>query len=250
MSDPPTETAITVRDSMAGIARVETADDYVRLTTHCMYPSNGFVRVFVRLSGETAIISDDHGALNEAQSAGLKKPYDSQLRHVVRPFGAAIRNGNVFRMCAVSDISPIAIFVANASQALAHWLYTHQRIRPTRDFRALLTDMLERKFESLVHKDVEIDGEHKRHRFANLVALPNGRRLIVDPVAPDAASINARIVAHLDVRNLRNPALEQRIIYDDTEEWEPASLSLLSVGANAVAFSNSAQVFDKIAAYA
>ncbi len=245
------ETAGAIRESMADIARVDVLDDCLRVTTHCLYPSNGLVRVVVRVSGTTATVSDDRAALNEAQSAGLNIAMsDSRLRHVVLPYGATISNGTVFIDTSVSSAGAAIVFVANASRAVAEWLYTHMHIRPSRDFRMLLTDLLERKFESLVHRDVEIAGKYKKHTFANLVALPDGRRLLVDPVVPDASSVNSRVVAHLDVRNLNDETLEQRLIYDEADNWDSSNLSLLSIGANAIPFSRSEETLERIAAHA
>lgn len=250
------QVAVSIGDSMAGITRIDTLEDRLRITTHCLYPSNSLVRVSVRLSGNSAIVSDDRAALNEAQSAGLDiRISDRSIKHLVTPYGATVSNGMVFATVAVEAVTITAIFVANASRALADWLFLHTRIKQPRDFRALLTQSLQRRFDSdtsetIFHRDVEIAGVHTKHKFANLIALPKGRRIIIDPVVPDAASINSRIVAHLDVRNLGDESIIQRLVYDDADEWNNDKLNLLSVGATAVAFSRSGEVWDRLAAHA
>jgi hypothetical protein len=80
--------------------------------------------------------------------------------------------------------------------------------------------------------------------------MANVRRLIVDPAVHDISSINARVVANLDVRAVNDPLLEQRIIYDDEEHWTPADLNLLQVGATVVPFSRSSEVIRRLAASA
>jgi len=55
-------------DSIASIMRTS---DGVRVTTHCMYPSNGLVQVTVRGGAETIVASDEGGAAGEALGAGI-----------------------------------------------------------------------------------------------------------------------------------------------------------------------------------
>jgi hypothetical protein len=246
------EIAGSIQESMTGISRIDMLENRLRVTTHCLYPSNGLVRVSVRVSGTSAIVADDRAALNEAQSAGLElNVSDRSLRHLVAPYGSSIQNGTVFATAPLEAAAITVIFVANASQAVAQWLYTHSRIKPTRDFRALLTELLQRKFDAdipraILHQDVEIAGVHTKHKFANLIALPHGRRIIIDPVVPDAASMNSRIVAHFDVRSLGDQSIVQRLIYDDIDRWDADKLNLLSVGATPVPFSRSAHVLERL----
>jgi hypothetical protein len=237
-----------IEESLAGLTRIETLEDCVRVTTHCVYPSNGLVRVSVKASGSMVIVSDDRSALNEAQSAGLDRGVsDRSLRHLVTPYGADIKDGGVYAVVPIESAAITAIFVANASRAVADWLYAHVRLKPTRDFKALLTDLLQREFKTVIHHDVELPGLSKTHKFANLISIPNGPRVIIDPVLPEPGSYNARIVAHLDVKARGDASLEQRMVYDDSDRWDPETLNLLQVGAIAIPFSRSAEVLARFA---
>jgi len=124
------------------------------------------------------------------------------------------------------------------------------RVKRTRDFKDMLAKFLKRSFDDRVSHNVIIVGHSNKPHFANIVSLPNGMRLIVDPAVHDVSSINARVVANLDVIAVNNPLSEQRIIYDDEEDWTPADLNLLQVGATVVPFSRSSEVFARIAANA
>jgi hypothetical protein len=55
-------------DEMAVVKRVGYG---VRVTTHCMYPSNGLVQVMVRGGVSTVVVSDEGGAMEEALAAGI-----------------------------------------------------------------------------------------------------------------------------------------------------------------------------------
>jgi hypothetical protein len=125
------------------------------------------------------------------------------------------------------------------------------KIKRTRDFRIALADFLKKTFEDRVsHNAIIVGHSNKPHRFANVVSFSNGKRLIVDPVAHEASSINARVVANLDVKANNDPMLEQRIVYDDEEDWTAADLNLLQVGASAIPFSRSEEVIERLAAVA
>ena len=235
-------------DSIASITR--TADG-VRVTTHCMYPSNGLVQVTVRGGGEAVVASDEGGAVGEALGAGIPfKNYNLMLARLIMDQGLSIREGVIFTpRIPIEAVSIAILHVANASQESARWLYEHIKIKRTRDFKAMLAEFLKLTFADRVsHNAIIVGHSNKPHKFANIVSLSNGRRLIVDPAIHEFSSINARVVANLDVRAVNDPLLEQRIIYDDEEDWTPADLNLLQVGATVVPFSRSSEVFARLAA--
>jgi len=220
-------------------------------TTHCMYPSNGLVRVTVRGGIDSIVASDEGGAFGEALSAGIPaRDYDRTLGGMVREQGLILRNGVIYTPTMPAEAAPLAIMlVANASQEVARWLYDHTKIKRTRDFRAMLSEFLMKKFDDRVtHNAVVIGHSNKPHKFANVVSLSDKRRLIIDPVANEASSINARVVANLDVKATENPLIIQRIVYDDEDNWSAADLNLLNVGATAIPFSRATEIIERIAA--
>lgn len=225
----------------------------VRVTTHCMYPSNGLVQVVVRGGREEIFASDDGGAVGEALSAGIPvRKIDRQLRFLIRDQGLKIDNGIISTPMMPIESVPLAVLlVANAAKEAAHWLYDNSKVKRTRDFKFLLAEFLKKTFDDQVSHDAVIVGHsNKAHSFANVILLGNGKRLIVDPVVNDASSINARVVANLDVKAINDPMIEQRIVYDDEEDWAPADLNLLQVGATVIPFTRSAEVIQRIAARA
>lgn len=68
--------------------------DGVSVTTHCMYPSNAFVRVVVRGGIDSFHVSDEGGAVREIEAAGaeIENP-DRLLRHWIRGRGLQLQNG-------------------------------------------------------------------------------------------------------------------------------------------------------------
>jgi hypothetical protein len=231
---------------MTAIKRV---GDGLRVTNHCMYPSNGLVQVTVRGGASTVVASDEGGALGEALAAGIPvKDYNRQLAHLVRNQGVLVKGGVIFTPPMPIEAAPLAVLlVANASQEVARWLYEHMKIPRTRDFKEILASFLKNKFDDQVAAATIVGHSQKPHKFSNVVFFPDGRRLILDPVSHEPSSINARLVANLDIAATKNPLIDQRIIYDDEDDWTAADLNLLQVGATVVPFSQSAEVITRIA---
>lgn len=242
-----------LQDGLHRIAAIRKSGDGWRVVTHCMYPSNGLVEVTVRGGSHTVVASDEGGAVGDALSAGIpERDYDGALRHLVRDQGLLLKDGVIYTPQVPMDAAPLSVLlVANASQDVARWLYDHMRTKRTRDFKALLAEFLRHQFDTQVEHNALIQGHStKAHKFANVISFAGGKRLIVDPVGNEASSINARVVANLDVRARNDPMLEQRIVYDDDDEWTPSDLNLLQVGATVVPFSRAQEVIDRIIARA
>jgi hypothetical protein len=225
-------------------------EDGIVVTTHCMYPSNSLVRVTVRGGGGTIVASDEGAALSEALAAGVEvRDYDRTLAHLVREQGLFIRKSMIFTPKMPIEAVPLAILhVANASQEVARWMFDHGKVKRTRDFKRALADFLSKRFDDrVVHGEFVVGHSNKQHKFANVVSLPGEKKLIIDPVSNDSSSINARVVANLDVKSTGNPNIIQRIIYDDDDDWTAADLNLLQVGATAVPFSRASEVIERLA---
>ena len=253
MSDEPDNTAVLARlisSNLSEMASIKRVQDGLRVTTHCMYPSNGLVQVTVRGGIRTIIASDEGGAMGEAMAAGIPvRDYDRQLAPLIKSQGVNLKGGVISSPRMPIEAAPLAILlVANASQEIARYLYEHMKIPRTRDFKEMLAAFLKEKFDERVSPATIIGHSQKPHKFSNVISLPNGKRLIVDPVAHEPSSINARVVANLDVAATKNPLIEQRIVYDDEDDaWSAADLNLLQVGALVVPFSRSAEVLGRIA---
>lgn len=232
--------------TMCGVTETE---DGFRVTTHLMYPSNGLVRVYVRGGIRSASVSDDGEALGEGTAAGihLKNP-DRMLRQFVKDRGISIKDGILLAPGIELDAAHVSVIhVANVARDVAHWVYAHGGLKRTYDFKELLSRYLESSFREQVSEGRIHGASTKTHKFANVVSFPNGKKLIIDPVTNDPGSISARVLANLDVKESKNPDIVQRIVYDDTEKWSPADLSLLKIGATPVPFSMAQKVIPRIA---
>ena len=229
----------------------------MRVTTQCMYPSNGLVTVSVRAGKRTAVISDEGGALSEVTSAGIvNRPSDRQLSHLIEEQGLVIKGGIVMSPPVPIEAAPAAIIlVANAAKDVVGWFYSNARIKVKRDFQKALAQVLDATFDKKVNHGVPIQGKFKSHKFANVIRLPGTKSLLVDGVANEASSICARVVSNMDVREAGNDDIIQRLVYDDDndkEKWKPDDLALLGMsGVPAISFSRSSEIIrDVVSRYA
>lgn len=238
-----------VRNALYEWMPVDEKRDGVLVTTQCLYPSNGFVQVAVRGGVNAFHVSDEGGAIQEISGSGIhvSNP-DTIVRHWL-PEGCIVRGGIIRTENPVSlqELSVMIAIVANASKEVADALFDRLPVKRDRDFKRVVSDFLQKRFDDHVkHNELIVGASNTPHKFENVIALPNGKRLIVDPVLHEASSINARLVANLDVKNAKRKDIVQRIVFDDDEDWKPADLSLLSVGATAIPFSESRGVLDRL----
>ncbi len=247
---------MTVRDAVAGaLAKwpgIGEQDGRVIVPTHCLYPSNGVITVIVEGGVSSFRVHDDGAALDELEaSSGIIANPMGIMRSATRRHGVHITDAGVIYspVLGVNELTAAIVLVANASKEAAHRLIDGMRPRPRRNFRFELEKLLESEFGRMpVRRSSPIVGAHKPHRFDYVVIVSEQRQLLIDGVTPDSSSINAAVVAHLDVKEAKLPNVVQRIVYDDGEAWKAEDLSLLSIGAPAVPFSRAREALKRAAA--
>jgi hypothetical protein len=241
-------TEFEIERMLQKICPVKRVYNGVRVTTQCMYPSNGLVRVTVRGGIESVVVSDDGEALGEASAAGIEiRNPQKLLNNFIRQRGLVLKNGVISTPSTKFEAAHIAILhVANTAKDAANWLYEHGGVKRGQDFRKLLTEFLISSYREQVAETQILGASNKSHKFANVISFANGHKFIVDAVANDPSSINSRVVANLDVRSTKDPSIEQRIVYDDEEKWTASDLNLLQVGATIIPYSRAKEVIPRL----
>lgn len=241
----------TIKNGLIAMLNVKSLDGGFHVPTQCLYPSNNGVSVVVRGGGDSFIVSDEGGALNEIRGSGIGvRPSDRQVRAVVAQQGLKVRDGVIYAPPVPLDAVAAAILiVANASKEMADWGLDHLRFSVPRNFRADLAELLERRFNDNMKADQPVVGaSNKPHKFGHVIYLPHSEKILVDPVVNDSSSINARVVANLDVKMVGDRKTKQVIVYDDRLKWSASDLNLLKVGAPIVPFSLAGQEIERLAA--
>lgn len=245
-------TLLQIKASLEKFSGLSEIPNGVRVNTHCMYPNNGYVRVLVMGAGDEFYVSDEGGAFREAEVSGAVFQYsDKKFSKALAHQGLSMKHGIIKSPRVGADALLLAItLVANASKETAEWIFDHWKIEKNRKFKEILKESLRREFPTV--QEQKITGvSNKPHSFDTVVQFLNGSRLLVDAVVKDSNSMNARVVANLDVKNAEYTGLTQRIVYDDDEEWNAEDLSLLRVsGVPIIPFSKSTAALRAIAATA
>jgi len=223
-------------------------DEAVSVATHCLYPDGGRVNVVVTGRGGEFSVSDGAGAYEcLADYSKTPKNWDRFLTRFAKPMDLVANNCVIStqRPVSVDDLPTAILLVANASKEAADVGMTVLKADRLKRFKDAFDDFVERKFSKSERvKNYLVTGDsNKSYRFDYAITLHDGAKLITDPVSHDPNSINAKVVSHMDVRNAGIDGLLQRIVFNDSEEWESSNLHLLKSSAPTVPFSSAEQAF-------
>lgn len=222
----------------------------VAVTTACLYPSNSLVTVSVCGGPNGMVVSDEGRAIDELTALNREiEDADKFLRKFCTKSGLKTERGKIASPIVSHDqLSATVAFVANASAAAVKWGVDHLKSRIKSNIRNELELALKGYFTAGQFKsERHYSGKSTRvYKFEHVIRQKN-QLILIDPVLPDASSINSRAVAHFDVQRLGDDNIIQRIIYDDGEEkWNSADLDLLQMSATLVPFSRLGQSIEHI----
>ena len=229
-----------VNDALKPFSTYQERHGAVAVTTTCMYPSNALVTVFVRGAMNGAVVSDDGQAIDELTALNRDiSDADKFLHRFCNRSGMKSAKGVIFSPRIEWRQLPATVaFVANTSVAAVTAGLHLLKKRPSRNLRKELDHVLLQSFpEDKIKKGFRVVGHSTRAYSFNAVHV-NSRILIMDPVGPDANSVNSRAIAHFDIGRKKDDTIIQRLIYDDDLRWKAADLNLLQAAAKVVPFSN------------
>ena len=223
----------------------------VVVPTFCLYPTNAVVNVYVDGTEREFVVHDRGGAIEQFHATlGMEEVPKSLIYGTARRRGVSVaKDGAIFvQRVSAEELAGAMTLVANASTDVAHHLIDYYRPPPRQVLSAEVEALLDTSFPSQWRKEEVVSGQStKKHRFDYAVRL-DGRQLLIDLVKPDASSINAAVVSHLDVEQAEPNRFMHRVIYDDREKWPSESLALLRVVAVPIARSAAPQAFARLAA--
>ena len=222
-----------------------------RISTLVQAPSGSVIDLAIRQHGERWVVSDSGTAIEEANKAGIDKPnLGLNIRRAIRQKGLQFSEGRIESPpVPMESLQAAAVAVANTSRDVAEAFILMGRDTREYSLDRRARNLLIHRFQTWVSaKPVIVRGHsEKEHKFDTAVILPNGRKVLVDAVNPHSNSINSRVVANLDVKQLDDPTIIQRIVFDPLEEWRSEDLSLLRVGAMPVALPQLTRSIERVA---
>ncbi|MBW4092866.1 MAG: hypothetical protein HIU82_17450 [Proteobacteria bacterium] len=238
-----------VMDAVAQWAAPHEAGEFLVVPTYATYPSNSLVQAYVAGSKGTFIVSDGGGAIRVLLGAGgLGSGGKRLLSDFARGTDVKVNESGWLYIAGVTlgALTSAISAIAGASKDAAIVLLRKFNPTPAIDFRRDLALALDIRFRDAVQKHGHLPGaSNKLHTFDYLVRANDNTLLALDAVVNDASSINAAVVAHMDVRATKRSDLKQFIIYDEDEDWSASDLALLTVGAPTVSFPHFAATLDR-----
>ena len=238
-----------VKSALEPFCRYSLFEGQAAVTTHCLYPSNSAVTVYVSGGPSGAVVSDEGGAASVLAEHGRVVPdIDRYLKRFCHR-GLKTSGGKIFTPpVSAEQLTAAVMLVANASSEAAKWGVENLRVSRQRNLRKELYDALSRHFpKEQIDRQHRITGKSNRqYRFDNVVKLSDGRILVVDAVVPDPNSINAHAVAHLDLSRRGEERILQRMVYDEEADWQSSDLNLLQMAAKLVPLSGFDASLDRL----
>ncbi len=230
-----------VSEALALFSRFDTVRDAVVVQTHCMYPDNALVAVYVRGGPNSGyLVSDEGRAIDELTISNKVIP---DVGRFLAPFcqigGLRSEKGRIISSrVGLDQLVSAVLFVANASAEVVRrglsTLKSHSQQGLEDNLSGLLTRSVSPRY---IKRDRRVQGESTReYSFDAEIMVAGGRRILIDAIHPNPNSINSRYVAHLDVKRRADETIAQRIVFDDQDEWGSADLSFLQSVATIVPF--------------
>lgn len=230
-----------IKESLGAYGVCIEVDGQVAVPTHCLYPSNKSVTVYVTGGPNGARASDEGGALDvlSAHERFVPNP-NAFLNRFCRRNGLLVQDGKIVSPPVPSDgLAAAIVMVANASSSAAHWGLEHLKTPYRGNIRKALLEALMRHFsEDRILSRGQLPGKStKQYHFDHVVTLNDVSKLVVDAVLPDSNSLNSRVVAHIDLAQRGDQNIIQRMVFDDEHEWSSADLSLMQMASTIIPLS-------------
>lgn len=236
--------AADIRGALKLFAQPVTDGNRHVITTQYLYPSGAYVSVYVTpgVSG-SLIISDGGGALDVLSAHGIHIGDSRRAFAVLRRYqGVKAEAGEIKTVKLPKDIDLIAyaaVTVARASAHVAEYCMAEFKPRQKRNLEIeILTALHHYVSPARILRHRQFFGKsHRQYIFDFAVQLGRKGTLVVDAVEPEPASFLTKFASHMDISRSNQTNLEQRIVYDDTQEWKSQDLNLLQMAAKLVPLS-------------
>lgn len=215
-------------------ARAQLTGDAVLIGTDVLLPNGLAIVLTVEggAQGNRFVVSDVGAALAVLSDSGLPSGKNviaaanrAALSRNLRLEGAAVVSPHV----EADDIPATIKWVADGSRRVAEAAIAEARRKERRLLRQRVEGDLQTIFQdaTIRLRGVLRGRSNDAHKFDFLVRGLSGFQLALDAPTPDASSIAAVIVRHLDVKAAGIAGLRQVIAYDDADTWPSKSLDQL-----------------------
>ena len=216
----------------AAFAPIPDADGLL-VATPILYPSNGNVVVHVSGGSRTCVVSDRGDALRNARAHAVEIPnVDHWLTQTLRGSFLHHSSGQITSgEMKLDDVFAGIALVARAAADSVHYAIEHYK-RPEETIYDRTYHELKKRFGTPnISRQTTVAGASNRNYHFDFAAPIDSRMLLLDTVLPNANSVNAKAIAHIDIGNLKGGAPFHAIVYDGDADWEASDINLLQSAA-------------------
>ncbi len=237
---------------LADMNNLRRTENGALVRTSCILPSGSLLNVSVQPAIDGWIVCDEGAVVPDAMAHGFDVDFSLKgLASRLPREGLRVEKGRIYSdRVSSGDLPFMVAYLATSAIDASKWLTNNAAKHSKRGVSDLLTELVNRRYSEMrLHDPLEVIGNSSKiYEFRNVLLLPNRQKLILDPVNRNDGSIKSRLVANLDVAHARHQNIVQRIVYDESENWEQQELALLSVGAPTIKISKVEEVVDRMAA--
>jgi transposase-like protein len=215
------------------------------------FPSGAMLYLRISVEKNTIVVSDNGATVEElSRACDVSDSAIHQLSRLAKSFGLVSdsRGWLSTKPAPQSHLELQVTLVAEATKSILERLQKLIHAEAKQDYRPALLKDLQLQFGERLSQRVRMPGLERSHMFDAVVQLRKDRQLVLDFVQPDANSINAAVVAHLDLKSLQNKEIMQAIVYNSNDNWPSHDLAILQFGAPPVQASALAGFINGIAA--
>jgi hypothetical protein len=207
--------------------------DGVLVPTPILYPSNGHVVVHVSGGAHTCVVSDRGDALRTARSHSVEIPdVDHWLSITLRGSFLHHSHGQITSgEMKLDDVFAGISLVARAASDAVRYAIDHYKPLEDTIYERTYREMKGKFGTPNVSRETNIAGASNRNYRFDFAAPIGPRLLVLDTVVPNANSVNAKAIAHIDVGNLKDTAPFHAIVYDNDADWDASDINLLQSAA-------------------
>lgn len=239
-----------VQHALEELVQCRKVGDAVVIDTHCLYPAGGIVQVHFVGGAREVVAHDGGGAIRTLLAHGLDLPdKDVRIHKIAKSHGLSFKEGKIqSKALDVRYSSSLIVHVANASKEVCEDILRRYRFKKKINFQQALDTFVSTSFSKMDYKkNFPVRGMSERQYKFDYVINADSKRILVDAVLPDPNSLNARIVANLDVARRGDETIIQRIVYDEDDNWDSSSIELLRTAAPTVPFKYASEELYRIA---
>jgi hypothetical protein len=212
-------------------------NDGAIMPTALLYPSKASVKVFFLSMGSTIIATDNGGAFAclTGQGGGFDAKSLAKTEFMRRNDVDIDENGNVFYKTSQDNIPMALKIVAEASKGVAElWVKSHFKSKKGDILRNALRVKLKNAFNDNLFENYPYIGDSSKQYNFDFAIKQNGATRLIDIVTNDQNSINAKFVAHYDVKQNKSDNIEQFLAYDENDGWKSQDFLLLKTTAKLI----------------